>query len=156
MFKHSIRTPIVIAAACLLLAASWVGGSRLNTRAAQAAAPLSDGVAVREAAPESRSLVQAPAGVKKFNCKFSELGTGAPYNSQNQAVQVGCNPGDGAINFFVADGSDAKRTARMLSVALTAFAMGKQLQIVYDSDDVANLPCEASNCRRIIHVIVLP
>jgi|GEM_PF-5299213 hypothetical protein len=151
MFTRSIRLPIVVVSACLVLMGAWGFSVAQFVRSAQAAAPVSKPAIAHSAESVASSSMSAPAAPTRFVCTISEVGTGTTQGF-NQ-VEVGCNPGDGiggALKFFAVDTADTKLAARMLSVALTAQATTKHVFIEYDPDAVTGLPCLANVCRKIL------
>ena len=56
----------------------------------------------------------------------------------------------GGIYYFAAPASDSKYAARVLSIMLTAKALGKNLQIYYDTNgNGAAYGCQTNDCRPI-------
>jgi len=66
-------------------------------------------------------------------------------------VHVLCTvPAPGGIYYFAAPTSDSKNAARVLSIILTAKALGKNLQIYYDQNgDGSAFGCQVNDCRPI-------
>jgi len=66
-------------------------------------------------------------------------------------VHVLCTvPALGGIYYFAAPTSDSKNAARVLSIMLTAKALGKNLQIYYDpSGSGTAYGCQTNDCRPI-------
>ena len=65
-------------------------------------------------------------------------------------IHVRCNPGDGAITFFALSVGNPD-ASRVLSVAATAVAARRPLQILYDPNDLsgAAIGCLNADCRLI-------
>ena len=151
MFTRSIRLPIAVVVAGLLLIGfgGWAGSQSVHS--AQAASSLGKGVAAQDTGLVSHSSIRTPAGLQRFTCTITEVGTGtiSVYNY----VVVGCSPPDGTIKFFATDTSDWKRSARFLSVALTAQATGKTVYVDYDPSDVTGVPCDVNGgCREMLTI----
>lgn len=73
-------------------------------------------------------------------------------------VHVRCSvAAPGGIYYFATPTSDSKHAARVLSVLLTAKAMGKNLQIYYSpTASGASYNCLYSDCRPITYVEIMP
>jgi hypothetical protein len=65
-------------------------------------------------------------------------------------IHVRCNPGDGAIAFFALSVANPD-ASRVLSVAATAVAARRPLEILYDPNDLsgAAIGCLNADCRLI-------
>lgn len=95
----------------------------------------------------------SPEGTVIFTCTISELAI--HYNR----IHIRCNPGDGGISFFAASsgGADALRTNQFLTLANTAYALGKTINIWYESNPADNpIGCDFDNCRKVTALVLRP
>jgi hypothetical protein len=102
--------------------------------------------AVAQAAEAVPVAVLAPDSPDAtYICTPSYIGT------FSNRVHVLCTvAAPGGIFYFAAPTSDSKNAARVLSVMLTAKALGKNLQIYYNpSGSGASYGCQTSDCRPI-------
>jgi hypothetical protein len=83
---------------------------------------------------------------KPFNCNPKEVAA-----FPKSRIHVACAPGDGAIVFFALGLSSQDDANRVLSLASTAVALKKTIQIFYDPSDLsgANIGCQTNDCRLI-------
>ncbi|MCC7358607.1 MAG: hypothetical protein IT317_03970 [Anaerolineales bacterium] len=108
------------------------------------------GAAQAAAAP---SVALAPGSTEAvFTCTPSYIGV------FSTRVHVLCTaPAETTIYYFAAPTSDSKNANRVLSVMLTAKALGKNLQIYYDSGGNGSAyGCQANDCRPINAIEVKP
>lgn len=124
----------------LLLVLGSILGSRMIGQAEAATTPSVASSAV--ARPDGET-----AAIKRFTCTIKEVDE---WVDNGSSLLIGCNPGDGAIVFFSQATADAKRTARILAITLTALSLGKPIWIEYDPDNTTVVGCSPSNCRTII------
>jgi hypothetical protein len=139
--KMSWKTALAYACAILLgillgpFVAGLAGGLRAATLPAAAQAP--------ETAPVTALAPDNPEAT--YICTPNYIGTFPT------RVHVLCTvAASGGIFYFAAPTSDSKMAARVLSIMLTAKALGKNLQIYYStSGDGSAYGCQTSNCRPI-------
>jgi len=138
----SMKTTLLYASAVLLgilfgpFVAGLAGGSR--TTAAQPAAAQAPEIAPMAAlGPDSPDVT--------YICTPSYIGT------FSNRVHVLCTlAASGGIFYFATPTSDSKMAARVLSIMMTAKALGKNLQIYYNiSGDGSAYGCATNNCRPI-------
>src|SRR3972149_2505988 len=140
--KKSWKTVLIYAGAILLgvvlgqVASGLAGELRILARQpaqarAAAAAPVA---ALAPGSPEA-TYICTPSYIGTFSTRVHVLCTVAA---------------PGGIFYFAAPTSDSKNAARVLSVMLTAKALGKNLQIYYDpSGSGAAYGCQTNDCRPI-------
>jgi hypothetical protein len=106
-------------------------------------ATIQPGVAQAKTAPVAALAPDSPDAV--YVCTPNYVGV------FSTRVHVLCTvAAPGGIIYFAAPTSDSKNAARILSVILTAKALGKNLQIYYDTaGDGSTFGCQTSNCRPI-------
>lgn len=87
-----------------------------------------------------------------FTCSPSYVG------EFDNRVHVRCSTAaPGAIYYFATPTSDSKRAARVLSVFLTAKALGKNLRMYYNPNSSgSSFGCGYSDCRPIDYVEIMP
>lgn len=110
------------------------------------------GSAVAQDEPSS-GQPQNPEFTKIFTCTISEIAV----HRNADRIHIRCNPGDGDISFFAApsSGSDAVRANQFLTLANTAYALGKTINIWYETDQTLNPPgCLTTDCRGIIALVL--
>lgn len=96
---------------------------------------------------------QNPEATKIFTCTISEIAV----HRNTDRIHIRCNPSDGGIAFFAApsSGSDAVRANQFLTLANTAYALGKTINIWYETDETLNPPgCLTTDCRGIIALVL--
>ena len=88
---------------------------------------------------------RALSAEKLFKCNPREVA------AFSKRIHVVCSPGDGAIVFFALGLSSQDHANRVLSLASTAVALKKTIQILYDASDLsgANIGCQTNDCRLI-------
>lgn len=96
--------------------------------------------------PNSIMPSQSSATLREHTCTAFDI---FEWNDGQPAVMFGCAPGDGAIAFFTQPASDSKKAARILSLLLTAKAIGKPVIVFYDSAQTNVVGCSPENCRNI-------
>jgi len=69
-------------------------------------------------------------------------------------VHIKCDVPANGIWYFAAPTSNSKHAARVLSLLLTAQAVGSQVSVLYDPEDTSGTAygCDAADCRPIIAV----
>ncbi|MFN8492234.1 MAG: hypothetical protein U0350_31835 [Caldilineaceae bacterium] len=74
-----------------------------------------------------------------------------------ERIHVLCAQPVNGISFFAVSTLDGRYSARVLSVLLTAFATGKDLNIEYDPDDTSgsSFGCGADDCRKLLMAEVM-
>jgi hypothetical protein len=110
------------------------------------------GSAIAQNEPNS-GQPENPESTVIFTCTISELAV------HTNRIHIRCNPGDGAISFFAAstDSTNIVRTNQFLTLANTAYALGKTINIWYESDQAQNPPgCFTSDCRKITALVIKP
>ncbi len=140
--QNSMKTALLYASAVLLgmllgpFIAGLVGG--LRTAAAQPSAAQASVAALQASlGPDSPDVT--------YICTPSYIGT------FSNRVHVLCTvAAPGGIFYFAAPTSDSKMAARVLSIMLTAKALGKNLQIYYStSGNGSAYGCQTNDCRPI-------
>lgn len=71
------------------------------------------------------------------------------------SIMIGCTNPAGEIQFFAQPLTDTRRSARILSIALTAKALNKRLGIDYYEDAATVTGCSAGNCRNIARLFMV-
>lgn len=139
--KHLIRPLLMVAVvlAGLLLGPVLIDGLALVVSPSHALA-----VAPQQIDPASPD---APTGT--LDCNIREIG------AFSNRIHVRCWNGAGAIQYFATPTSDAQKSARMLSLLLTASAAGKHVFVAYSDTPDASYGCQAGDCRPIIHLLLL-
>jgi hypothetical protein len=110
------------------------------------------GFAIAQSEPNS-GQPERPESTKIFTCTISELAV------HTNRIHIRCNPGDGGISFFAASTASAEivRTNQFLTLGNTAYALGKTINIWYETDQAQNPPgCLTSDCRKIIALVIRP
>ncbi len=71
-----------------------------------------------------------------------------------ERIHVKCTEVYDGVNFFALSTVDSRHASRVLSVLLTAQAIGKTLNILYEPSDTSgsNFGCFVENCRVILAV----
>jgi hypothetical protein len=106
-------------------------------------------VALAGAVAGACALIAFPGPVlaqKFFSCTAPQEAAVFP----GSRIHVLCNPGDGQITFFALSVANPD-VSRVLSLAETAVAGRRPIQIMYDPNDLsgAAIGCLAVNCRLI-------
>ncbi len=98
-----------------------------------------------QAAEAVPAAVLEPDSPTTYICAPRYIGT------FSNRIHVLCvDPAPGGIFYFATPTSDSKNAARVLSILLTARALGNKLQIYYDTTgDGSSFSCSTSNCRPI-------
>ena len=106
--------------------------------------------ALAEAAPVAALEPDSPQAV--YVCTPAYIG------AFKTRVHVRCTvAAPGGIIYFAAPTSDSKNAARILSIMLTAKALGKNLQVYYTaSASGASFGCQTGDCRPIDAIEMTP
>jgi hypothetical protein len=143
--KNSWKTAILCVAAILfgivcgpfvanLAGGLWAAASQPSAAQAAEAAPA---VVVAPGSPEA-TYICTPSYVGSFPNRVHVLCTVAA---------------PGGIFYFATPTSDSKNAARLLTIMLTAKALGKNLQIYYDpGGNGTSFSCQVSDCRPILGI----
>jgi hypothetical protein len=93
----------------------------------------------------------APASAKLFKCVAHAVAV-----IPESRIHLRCSPGDGAIQFF-AFSITHPDSSRVLSLAATAVAARRAINVNYDENDLSGsaIGCVNSNCRLIGYVEML-
>lgn len=154
MFSQALRSTIYrLALAVMVLGMGVFFGVRLTGLAWAAPVPPNMNTVQTVALPAA--LRAENFNIRNFTCPAYNIWEWTFDDNRTGSVIIYCIQADGEINFFAQGISDAKRAARILSIALTAQALGKPLVIDYDLDDVNLEGCSPVNCRKIYRLGIL-
>lgn len=145
MFRRFAKVRIITLVVLVLLAgvAPFVGASLM------APTPVS--------AQVNPAHALAPNAPVEIVCNITEL---AVFEDR---IHVSCFPGyttpNGVISFFAYStvGPDMARANQFLTLANTAYALGKTINITFDDNPAVNPPnCRTIDCRKIIEESLTP
>ncbi len=155
--KISWKTALTYGCAILLgiLLGPFVAGlaGGLRNVAPQFAAPQIAAAQAPETAPRAAQPVaaQPAADLAPDSPDITYICTPSYIGTFSNRVHVLCTvAAPGGIFYFAAPTSDSKMAARVLSIMLTAKALGKNLQIYYNaSGNGSAFGCQTNDCRPI-------
>ena len=102
--------------------------------------------------PISPAVLSPDSPEALFTCTPSYIG------EFDNRVHVRCSiAASGGIYYFATPTSDSKRAARVLSVFMTAKALGKNLRMYYNPNaNGSSFGCGFSDCRPIDYIEIMP